>query len=139
GFRAVLYKPTEEALHGDTEQGQTIRAVHGGPPPPVLAFRGTAEKRGVQDDVNKHGVGAYQFASNEAKVLAMLDAAGGKVISTGHSLGGALAQLTAAHYPGNVSRVVTFQSPGIPKAEADKVKQYNKQHPEGRIESTHHR
>lgn len=66
--------------------------------------------------------------------------AGGKVIVCGHSLGGAVAQLAAAHFPGNVQRIVTFQSPGIPKEEADKVDKYNKNAaPEDKIQSTHHR
>lgn len=139
GFRAVLYLPTPEALAGQTPEAKIIQAVHGGLPPPVLAFRGTANLRGVQDDVDRYGVGAYQFASNEGKIVQMLGAAGGKVIVTGHSLGGALAQLTACDYPGDILRVVTFQSPGIPKAEADKLKQYNREHPEAQVESTHHR
>lgn len=144
GFRAVLYVPTEEALAGQTDQAKVIRAIHGGPPPTVLAFRGTAEKRGMQDDTHRGGVGSYQFASNEGRVREMLGVAGGKVIVTGHSLGGALAQLAATHFPSSVSRVVTFQSPGISKDEADKVKQHNAAadaagKPGDRIESTHHR
>jgi len=67
GFRAVLYVPTEEALAGKTDQAKVIQAIHGGKPPAVLAFRGTAERRGMQDDTNRGG-GAYQFASNEARV-----------------------------------------------------------------------
>lgn len=140
GFRAVLYVPTEEALAGETEQAKIIKAIHGGAPPPVLAFRGTAEKRGVQDDTNRRGVGTYQFASNEADVQAMMGEAGGKVIVCGHSLGGALAQLAATHFPGNVSRVVTFQAPAIEQEEVDKLNDYNAAAaPEDKVESTHHR
>lgn len=140
GFRAVLYVPTEEALAGKTDQAKVITAIHGGKPPPVLAFRGTKEKRGMQDDTNRNGVGAYQFASNEARVKDILGVAGGKVIVTGHSLGGALAQLAATHFPGNISRVVTFQSPGIPKEESDKLDEHNKNaSPEDKVKSTHHR
>lgn len=139
GFRSVLYLPTEEALSGATERGQIIRMVHGGAPPPVVAFRGTNEKRGVQDDTTKAGVGAYQFASNQHRVAQLLDAAGGRVVTTGHSLGGALAQLAATHFPAQVGRVVTFQSPGIPKEEAAKVKAYNEANPNNKVESTHHR
>lgn len=140
GFRAVLFMPTDEALTGKTEQAQMIRAIHGGKPQPVLAFRGTAEKRGMQDDTNRQGVGAYQFASNEARVREMLGLAGGKVIVTGHSLGGALAQLAATHFPSAIARVCTFQSPGIPKEEAAKLDEHNKKAaPEDRVASTHHR
>jgi len=140
GFRAVLYVPTEEALAGKTEQAKVIQAIHGGKPPPVLAFRGTAEKRGMQDDTNRGGVGAYQFSSNEGRVREMMGLAGGKVIVAGHSLGGALAQLAATHFPGSVSRVVTFQSPGIPKEESDKLAKHNENaKPEDKVSSTHHR
>ncbi len=140
GFRAVLYLPTAEALAGSSERAKTIAAIHGGKPPPVLAFRGTAEKRGAQDDTSKGGVGSYQFASNEARVAELLAAAGGKVIVSGHSLGGALAQLTACHFPSAVSRVVTFQSPAIAKTETDKLKAHNsKAAPEEKVRSTHHR
>ncbi len=140
GFRAVLYVPSEEALAGKTDQAKVIQAIHGGKPPAVLAFRGTAEKRGMQDDTNRGGVGAYQFASNEARVRDMMALAGGKVIVAGHSLGGALAQLAATHFPSSVSRVVTFQSPGIPKEESDKLAKHNAEAaPEDKVSSTHHR
>lgn len=140
GFRAVLYLPTAEALAGTTPRAKVIQAIHGGKPPPVLAFRGTSEKRGMQDDTSRAGVGAYQFASNEARVSEMLALAGGKAIVAGHSLGGALAQLAATHFPSSVSRVVTFQSPAISKAETDKLKDYNaKAAPGDQVKSTHHR
>lgn len=140
GFRAVLYMPTDDALKGESKQSKVIQATHGGKPPPVLAFRGTAEKRGWQDDTNRQGIGTYQFSSNETRVAGMLGAAGGKAIVTGHSLGGALAQLAATHFPSQVLRVCTFQSPGINQDEADKLKQHNaKAAPGDQVKSTHHR
>lgn len=138
GFRAVLFVPDPQAF-SDPEHAATLRAVYGGNlPPPVLAFRGTAEKRGMQDDTNRHGVGAYQFSANERKIAGVLAAAGGKAIVTGHSLGGALAQLTACNFPDAIERVVTFQSPGIDKSQADKLAAHN-QTAEHKVGSTHHR
>jgi pimeloyl-ACP methyl ester carboxylesterase len=138
GFRAVLYVPNDAPK--DSPEGQIARAIHGGEPKPVLSFRGTSEKRAVADDANREGVGTYQFSSNMAKVQGLLDEAGGKCIVTGHSLGGALAQMAAATFPEGVSRIVTFQSPGVDKETADKLKKYNDEvPPEDRITSTHHR
>jgi|GEM_PF-2418876 len=140
GFRAVLYLPTEEALAGKTAQAKIIKAVHGGTPPPVLAFRGTANDRGVSDDTNRHGIGTYQFSSNIHRIEGMFGAAGGPVIATGHSLGGALAQIATAYFPSSVRRVVTFQSPAIDGGIADKLKKHNDGKPEGdKIGSTHYR
>jgi pimeloyl-ACP methyl ester carboxylesterase len=137
GFRAVLYAPVEAT---DERQAATIRAIHGGNAPPVVSFRGTDNKRGVSDDVNREGVGTYQFSSNIGKILALFGAAGGKVIVTGHSLGGALAQLAAARFPGSVTRVVTFQAPAIDADEVARLRKHNEQAaPEDRVKSTHHR
>ncbi len=41
GFGAVCYMPTSEALAGGTEKAQIIKAMYGGKPEPVVAFRGT--------------------------------------------------------------------------------------------------
>lgn len=140
GFRVVLYLPTDAALSGVGAEGQQAQAIHGGAPPPVLAFRGTDNSRGIADDANRKGVGTYQFASNEGRIQELLAGAGGKVIVAGHSLGGALAQLAATHFPSQVARVVTFQSPGIEKEEADKLDAHNKgAAPKDRVRSTHHR
>jgi len=140
GFRAVVYLPTEEALANETDQARVIHAIHQGPPPAVVAFRGTSEKRGIQDDTTKAGVGAYQFASNEGRIRDALGMTGGKAIVTGHSLGGSLAQLAATNYPGSVSRVVSFQAPGIPQEEVEKLRKHNAEAaPADKVSSTHHR
>lgn len=140
GFRAVLYVPTAEVLAGQTERAQIARSLYGGAPPPVLAFRGTQEKRGMQDDTNREGIGTYQFESNVGRISQMFGAAGGKCVVAGHSLGGALAQLAAARFPSSVSRVVTFQAPAVNEQAAEKVKQHNAESaPEDQIHSTHYR
>lgn len=140
GFRSVLFMPTAEALGGQSEEGQIARAIHGGAPPPVLAFRGTQEKRGMQDDTNREGIGTYQFESNVGRIAQMFGAAGGKAVVAGHSLGGALAQLAASRFPGLVSRVVTFQAPAVSAEAAEKVNQHNANAaPEDQISSTHYR
>lgn len=91
---------------------------------PVLAFRGTNDLKDLIDDLRPEGVGAMQLATNEgliANALVTLQGHDKGVAVTGHSLGGALAQMVAARFPDLVSKVVTFQSPGIPAAMATKV------------------
>jgi hypothetical protein len=139
-FCVVIYMPTEEAASGDSERAKSIRAMHGGPPPPVLAFRGTDSGRALSDDMNRHGIGAYQFAANSGRIMKAFEMAGGAATVTGHSLGGALAQLAACRYPASVRNVVTFQSPGVDPGEVDKLEQYNATKKDGeKIKSTHHR
>jgi pimeloyl-ACP methyl ester carboxylesterase len=58
---------------------------------------------------------------------------GGGNIVTGHSLGGALAQICATHYADRFGRVVTFQAPGISQAMVDSFNQR-----EQRPRVTHH-
>jgi fermentation-respiration switch protein FrsA (DUF1100 family) len=139
GFRAVLFMPTAEVLEGKTDRAKIARAIHGGTPPPVLAFRGTQEKRGAQDDVNREGIGTYQFESNVGRVHEMFGAAGGKAIVAGHSLGGALAQLAAARFPSAVQRIVTFQAPAVSAKAADAVAKHNAESPNDQIKSSHYR
>ncbi|NVB77111.1 MAG: DUF2974 domain-containing protein [Kofleriaceae bacterium] len=95
---------------------------------PVLAFRGTKGTDDLVADANPAGVGAFQMAANEgliATALASLQRYG-KPVVTGHSLGGALAQMAAARFPDLVGRVVTFQSPGISRDMVGKLDAYNR-------------
>ena len=111
--------------------------------PPIVAFRGTVPSK-VQTliaDLDPSGIGVYQFNPNRALIQAQMQAAAthGKVVSSGHSLGGALAQIAAATFPDLVERIVTFQAPGVSKETAQALEKYNAEHPDDAIESSHHR
>ena len=70
-----------------------------------------------------------------------LQAYGKEPAVTGHSLGGALAQMAAARFPDLVAKVVTFQSPGIPREMAQRVDQANaesKSQGKGETVHSHH-
>jgi hypothetical protein len=111
--------------------------------PPVVAFRGTVPSKvqTVIADLDPSGIGMYQFNPNRALIDGQMLAAAthGPVVSSGHSLGGALAQIAAATFPDRVGRIVTFQAPGVPRETAKKLEEYNAEHPDQAIESTHHR
>lgn len=111
--------------------------------PPIVAFRGTVPSKAptLIADIDPKGIGVYQFNPNKAQIERQMQAlsAHGKVISSGHSLGGALAQIAAATFPGLVDRIVTFQSPGVSREMAKKIVDYNEEHPDQAIESSHHR
>ena len=95
---------------------------------PALAFRGTDDLKDLADDLNPKGVGMYQLAANEGKIaaaLAALQGYGQPPVVTGHSLGGALAQMAAARFPEMVSRIVTFQAPGISKKMSGRIEGFN--------------
>ncbi len=109
---------------------------------PVLAFRGTDDDADLIDDTNPAGVGAYQFAVNQGIIqqqMANLFMGQGQIDVTGHSLGGALAQLSAAEYPGLIGRIVTFQSPGIDNQHVEMIRAYNRRNQNDQINATHHR
>lgn len=105
---------------------------------PVLAFRGTKGFADIMHDVNLSGVGIGQFRINQEIIGNILRSLNGKVDVTGHSLGGALAQITGVEYAHFVRRIVTFQSPGIPNHLVKKLEKHNEK-AEKAIESTHYR
>lgn len=111
--------------------------------PPIVAFRGTVPTKiqTVIADLDPSGIGMYQFNPNRALIEGQMRAAAshGKVISSGHSLGGALAQIAAATFPDVVGRIVTFQAPGVEREMAQRIVQHNEQHPDEAIDSSHHR
>jgi len=121
GLQAVAFAPAPSEL---------LRS-EGLPQPEVgvMVFRGTEELADVIDDANPAGVGYGQFEANEAEIAALMGSLGPCDVS-GHSLGGALAQLAACRI-GGVREIVTFQAPGIDEADVALLE-------EG-VESTHYR
>jgi pimeloyl-ACP methyl ester carboxylesterase len=102
---------------------------------PVLVFRGSESGADWIGNLSPAGVGMYQVAANEALIRSLLMDLGGGVTVTGHSLGGADAQIAAALYPELVSRVVTFQAPGVSHGMVERLLAS----PAGRrVESIHH-
>lgn len=107
----------------------------------IIAFRGTeglqfdlssdASSRGTLDtqigDFSPAAVGYNQFQQNEALIDHVIGKVGkdSPLLMTGHSLGGALAQLAAVRYRTRTRRVVTFQSANIDQADVDLVKEQN--------------
>src|SRR5690606_31289806 len=59
----------------------------------------------------------YGFAAQAARVAAFIDHIGGPVVLVGHSMGGGIAALAAARYPGRVSALVLLDAAGVEFAE----------------------
>ena len=109
---------------------------------PVIAFRGTefTSAKDIQSDLAPQGVGHNQFRANQRRIQTAIQEASrfGRVWVTGHSLGGALAQLTAATYSAAIGRVITFQSPAIDAYSVKQLEAYNRANPEDAVSSTHY-
>ena len=85
--------------------------------PPVLVFRGSQEGIDWVDNAHPGGVGVGQYNAalrlGVDKWLKEQASKGTKPDVIGHSLGGALAQLTAADFSPWLGETVTFNAPGI--------------------------
>ncbi len=97
----------------------------------VVAFRGTemTHEKDWRTDFGSGGVGYAQFQANESEIRGLMGSVG-RCDVTGHSLGGALAQLAACRV-GGVREIVTFQAPGIDPADLALLDED--------VESTHYR
>lgn len=128
GMYAVAVTPRKDL---DDDEREAIRQMHGKDLHPVIAFRGSEDAIDWADDLSPEYVGVFQFTVHKQDIGAALSKFGadGTPDTTGHSLGGALAQLAAT--VGAVHRVVTFQAPGIA---ASMVEQVPKE-----VKATHHR
>jgi len=105
-----------------------LKPKDGSKDPAILAFRGTDDLADAWTDLSARGVGQEQFDDAKGKIKQFLNKAKGAkngLLVTGHSLGGALAQICGAVFSGDypISEVVTFQAPGI---SAELVKQFKK-------------
>ena len=110
---------------------------------PIVSFRGTVPSKvdTLIADLDPSGIGMYQFNPNRDIIAGQMQAAAahGKIISSGHSLGGALAQIAAATFPDLVGSIVTFQAPGVQREVAAALAKYNDEHAGEEIMSSHHR
>jgi hypothetical protein len=91
---------------------------------PVLTFKGTDKSKtgDVLADVDPIAVGFTAFKLKQQEIGDLIRQAGEKIVVTGHSLGGALAQHAASAFTGSISKVITFQAPGISQ---EQVRQFN--------------
>ena len=113
--------------------------------PPVLAFAGTNDLLDVLTDLDPNSeTGLTQFASvyRGFKRQVIDKVRDPRVILTGHSLGGALAQFAAAVYgPEGFSfaELVTFNAPGLPRQLVQHFRAFRSgQSPDKRAEVTHY-
>lgn len=88
-----------------------------------IAFAGTQEFADVISDLRIE-VGRNQFEGNKLEIQKMLEdseeESGKKATITGHSLGGALSQITAAEFPGLIERAEIFNSASISQSTVEK-------------------
>jgi surface antigen len=111
-------------------------------PHPILAFRG-AEFTKIKDlvaSLEPQSVGLQQFNANRRRIELELQKLSkhGKVWLTGHSLGGALAQLAGSEFADLTGRIITFQSPGIDAKHVNQLKKHNKANEDQKVVSTHY-
>ncbi|MDX1976342.1 MAG: hypothetical protein SFT94_01595 [Pseudanabaenaceae cyanobacterium bins.68] len=91
--------------------------------PPVLVFRGIDDPQDDATAADPRGIGLSQFEANRDQIGTWLTQAtqrfGVSPDLLGHSLGGTLAQTTAAVFTSQFRDLVTFNSPGVSRAIAN--------------------
>ena len=130
GFAMMVFRVAPAVL-ADPLERRRVEEIHGRRIVPVVAFRGTDIC--VEDllgaDTDPAGIGVTQFETWRPQIEAAIGSCGRPDV-TGHSLGGALAQLAAARV-GGIGRLVTFQAPGISTEDAASI--------DADVEATHFR
>ncbi|NRD48588.1 alpha/beta fold hydrolase [Corallococcus exiguus] len=92
---------------------------------PIIAVRGTEFEKAPDAvaDMDPAGVGATAFKQTRALFQTLLTRIGRKdIVVVGHSLGGAMAQRVAVDFGDSVLQVVTFNSPGVDRKTANRLK-----------------
>lgn len=100
---------------------------------PVVSFRGTEELADVRSDLNPDQVGADQYELNQELIddtMKNVAEEFGPVEVTGHSLGGALAQMAASHNPEVTGHITTFQAAGVDADDVARIEEHNRQRAE---------
>jgi pimeloyl-ACP methyl ester carboxylesterase len=113
---------------------------------PIASFRGTEDSDDVVADIDPSGIGMRQYEANEEfiaqQMAALRESSGQDITVTGHSLGGALAQMAAARHGDIVGDVTTFQAARITSEDAAMFDQANAERiaaGQAPITSTHNR
>ncbi|WP_158627391.1 alpha/beta fold hydrolase [Corallococcus sp. AB045] len=92
---------------------------------PIIAVRGTEFEMAPDAvaDMDPAGVGATAFKQTRSLFQTLLTRIGRKdIVVVGHSLGGAMAQRVAVDFGDSVLQVVTFNSPGVDRKTANRLK-----------------
>ena len=136
GFRL---DPTEEGL---AQGRQSIMSFRGSEAPGAANPRSETSLRNpwgwVQDwtsDLGQVNPGYDQYHNNSDRIREVMSGGTDRVNTTGHSLGGFLAQRAASENPNLVNDVVTFQAGGVLDSEVDA---YNAANADGHMHARHH-
>lgn len=134
GFSMTVFEPvkTDKKIFDENVPKNYVIAFRGSNSPVELTIHGLKIiQDGVQDwlsnlDAHPRNPGESQYIKNVTEIRKVINRIQGPVTVIGHSLGGALAQISAAHFPDKIKEVVTFQAPGVRKMKVDRIIEYNK-------------
>lgn len=140
----VAFRGTEGVQFDPRGDGAAAAARKKGQSVPEQAQARRAAIEGSVDtligDASPAPIGWLQVQPNTDLIEANLTRLGAPAISTGHSLGGAIAQIVTALHPASFRQVVTFQSPGIEQSLVDGLRTTNNRRPpEERLQARHYR